>query len=93
MIVVVPLQQLLAHRNELAQRALHLLVLGRVIDSNVQLNAHRLYGTIIAVLTLVRLVGRVAQRVLPHYAWVARIERTHLALERLFSCKERERCP
>lgn len=59
-VVVVPLQQLLTHRYELAQPTLHLLELLRVIDADVQLDAHRLDGTVITELALVRLLGAVS---------------------------------
>lgn len=95
MVLVVPLEQLLADGNELAQVALHLLVLLRVVQPNMQLYAYCLNGTIMTELALIRLLCSVSECVLVHDTRVARIKRTHFALVRFLACRYkngREQC-
>lgn len=91
MIIVVPFQQFLTYRYELTQRALHLLVLLRMINSDMQLKTHCLDSTVVAVLAFIRLLSGVSQRVLSHDTRVSRIERTHFAFQWLFSCMEKDK--
>lgn len=84
-VVVVAFEELLTHRNELALAALHLLVQVGMVLPNVHFYAHGLNGTVIAPLALVRLLGRVTQRVLSHYARVSGIKGANFAFQRLFT--------
>lgn len=86
MVLVVALQQFLAHRNELAQCAFHFLVLFWMVDPNVDLQGDRLYATVITELTLVRFDKGMPHHMLPQDTRITGIERTHLTLQRLFSC-------